>query len=143
MTDTSLTEASELNSEISDSADSEQEQFPSPGRELKKLREKLGYSHEKVSEALYMTKGYVSALEDDNYTNLPGHTFIKGYYKAYAKFLGADTEKILNIYLKCLENDRSTSVQDVPIKEPENHNKIILWIAIVVAMIAVLAVVYL
>ena len=143
MTDTSLSETSELDSEILESANSEQDQLPSPGQELKKLREELGYSHEKVSESLYITAHYVKALEDDDYEKLPGDTFIKGYYKAYAKFLRADTEQIISSYLNYVEKSNNQNTQDDQTGDSKNRNKTILWIAVVVVVIGALAGIFL
>jgi cytoskeleton protein RodZ len=138
MTDTNLTENTETGSEASEQNNAEQNLWPSPGQKLKNLREDLGYSKEKVSEALYMTVHYVTALENDTYEKLPGHTFIKGYYKAYAEFLGADTEQILNYYLKNVENTANQDMQEAQAVESRNRNKAILWVIGVLVVIVVI-----
>ncbi|MDG2090385.1 MAG: helix-turn-helix transcriptional regulator [Gammaproteobacteria bacterium] len=143
MTDTNLTETSELDSTIVESANSEQDQLPSPGQELKKLREELGYSYGKVSESIYITAHYVKALEDDDYEKLPGQPFIKGYYKAYAEFLRADTEQIINSYLSCVEKFNNQNTQDDQTEDSKNRNKTILWTAVVVVVIGALAGIFL
>lgn len=137
MTDTNINHASEVDSEEQESPDNEQELWPSPGKQLKKLREELGFSPGKVSESLYITSHYVKALEEDNYAKLPGHTFIKGYYKAYAEFLNADTEQILTYYLKSIENSSNQNSQDAQAEESRNRNKTIFWTAIAVVVISV------
>jgi cytoskeleton protein RodZ len=139
MTDNNLSEKSDSASETSEQANSEQELWPSPGQKLKKLREELGYSREKVSQSLYMTVHYVTALENDSYEKLPGHTFIKGYYKAYAEFLGADVEQILNYYLKQVESSTQQDMQQAQAIESRNRNKAILWVAVIVVLLSVIA----
>ncbi len=139
MTDQNLQAESEKNSGQLESAKNEQAECSSPGEILKKLREELGYSPEKVSQSLYITSHYVKALEDDNYSKLPGHTFIKGYYKAYAEFIGADTEQVLNCYLNHLENSTKQDTEEAQADEIKNRNKSILWVSVVIVLIGVIA----
>ena len=138
MTDQHIQTESEKDSEQLDPANSDQELWPSPGKILKKLREELGYSPQKVSQSLYITADYVVALENDNYSKLPGHTFIKGYYRVYAEFLGADTEQVLNCYLKHLENSAEQDTQEAQADEIKNRKKSILWVSVVIVLIAVI-----
>ena len=124
----STDDTNETESEAGINENTEQGLWPSPGLKLKKLREELGYSREKVAQSLYITVHYVTALEDDNYAKLPSHTFIKGYYKSYAAFLKADPEAILSCYLKCIAyaNDQDKQVADA--EESRNRNKTVFWV---------------
>lgn len=142
MIDSNLHPEADFSAEASKLADKEQELWPSPGQILKKLREELGYSQEKVSKSIYITVHYVQALENDDYETLPGHTFIKGYYKAYAEFLGTDTEQVLKYCLKYLENFTSENINKVQIVESKVRNKTILWIATTVISIVLLTYVF-
>jgi cytoskeleton protein RodZ len=140
MTDLNLNEEPAKASELSEPVNSEQDEqelWASPGQELMNLREELGYSREEVSQALYITTDYVRALENDNYAKLPGHTFIKGYYKAYAEFIGGDAEQVLNSYLKNIEHS-DQSKQEADAVESSNRNKAVLWGVAVVFLLIVL-----
>jgi len=140
MTDLNLNEEPTKASKLSEPVNSEQveqELWTSPGQELMNLREELGYSREKVSQALYITTDYVKALENGNYAKLPGHTFIKGYYKAYAEFIGGDAEQVLNSYLKNIEPS-DQSKQEADTVKFSNQNKAVLWRAAVVFLLIVL-----
>lgn len=139
MTNQNLPEESEKDSEQVGPESTEQALWPSPGKMLKKLREELGYSPEKVAQSLYITAHYVRALEDDNYTKLPGHTFIKGYYKGYAEFLGADTEQVLSCYMNYLENSLQQDTQEAQADEIKNRNKSIIWVSVAVVIVALIA----
>lgn len=66
-----------------------------PGEYLRKLREEKGHTHAAVSSALHLTVHYIKALEGDEYGKLPGLTFVKGYLRSYARFLGADVDNVL------------------------------------------------
>ena len=79
-------------------SDDRRSDWPSPGEKLKKLREERGLSHHRVAEALHMTAHYVKSLESDQYEKLPGKTFVKGYFKAYARLLDADVDAVMQCY---------------------------------------------
>jgi len=79
-------------------SDDRRSDWPSPGEKLKKLREERGLSHHRVAEALHMTAHYVKSLESDQYEKLPGKTFVKGYFKAYARLLDADVDEVMQCY---------------------------------------------
>lgn len=66
-----------------------------PGEYLRKRREEKGLTHAAVGAALHLTVHYVKALEGDDYGKLPGLTFVKGYLRSYARFLGADVDKVI------------------------------------------------
>ncbi len=68
---------------------------PTPGEYLRKLREEKGYTHAVVGSALHLTAHYIKALEGDDYGKLPGLTFVKGYLRSYARFLGADVDNVV------------------------------------------------
>ena len=72
--------------------------WPSPGQKMKNIREEMGLSYAHVAEALHMTSHYVRSLESDQYDKLPGKTFVKGYFKAYARLLDADVDEVLECY---------------------------------------------
>jgi len=47
----------------------------------------------------------LTALEQDDYKSLPEATFIKGYYRAYAKYLNADASVIIQRFDEIYVND--------------------------------------
>ncbi len=86
--------------------------LPSPGQMLKTMREEKGLSHARVAQALHMTAHYVNALETNQFDKLPGKTFIKGYFKAYAKLLGADVESIITCYDQYVAKLEETEISE-------------------------------
>lgn len=99
--------------------------WPSPGQKLKKYREELGLSHNRVADALHMTAHYVKALESDQYDKLPGKTFVKGYFRAYAKLLGADVEEVMTCYeryVSALEESEESEANVIRAKKAYDQN---------------------
>ena len=62
----------------------------SPGEHLKRERELRGYSLRKVFEVTRVPLKYLEAIEADDFDSLPQPTFVKGFLRAYCKFLGID-----------------------------------------------------
>ncbi len=69
-----------------------------PGEQLKKGRERMQLSTREVSEQLNLKHSFVQMIEDDNYSALPGATFVRGYLRAYAKLVGVDGEALVETY---------------------------------------------
>jgi cytoskeletal protein RodZ len=54
---------------------------------FKDEREKQGYSIEDISNILRIRKQYIIAIEEDNLTEIPSDTYVRGYIKTYCEFL--------------------------------------------------------
>ena len=73
-----------------------------PGQMVRAQREAAGLSLQAVSEALHLTVHYIKSLESDEYNKLPGLTFVKGYFRAYARYLRMDVDDVLASYERYL-----------------------------------------
>lgn len=67
----------------------------SSGYLLRKAREALGLSPEEVASELHLSAYQIRALEKDDYEDLPGATYVRGYLRAYARLLNLSEERIL------------------------------------------------
>lgn len=76
------------------------------GQILKEEREVKIYSLEDVEKAIKIRKELLVALESDNYKKLPPPTFVRGFIKNYAIFLGLDPNKVLAVYRREFAEDR-------------------------------------
>ncbi|KRC94392.1 Cro/Cl family transcriptional regulator [Pseudomonas sp. Root9] len=61
-----------------------------PGETLRQARESNGWSLAEVALKLNLTSTSLANLEAGAFDKLPGHTFARGYIRAYAKLLGID-----------------------------------------------------
>lgn len=66
-----------------------------PGELLKNARVAKGLTQEEVAKKLNFLPIYIPALENEQFEPLHSVTFIKGYLRAYARFLGIDAEQVL------------------------------------------------
>ena len=67
----------------------------SPGQVLANRREEWGLTTQEVAANLNLGAETIESLEADDYENLPGSTFVKGYIRSYARLLKLDAEDLL------------------------------------------------
>lgn len=66
-----------------------------PGATLRQERIERQLSVERVATALHLSPRQIAALEEDDYENLPGPTYVRGYLRSYAHYLGLRAEPLL------------------------------------------------
>ncbi len=69
------------------------------GEYLKRTREAKGKTIDEVVEATKIRSRYVLAIEDGDFSVLPGIVYARGFVRGYADYLGLDGAKITNQYL--------------------------------------------
>ena len=72
------------------------------GDKFRKAREKKELSLDDVSNVTKISTRMLQAIEEENFDQLPGGVFNRGFIRAYAKHLGLDSEDAVNDYLVCL-----------------------------------------
>jgi len=68
---------------------------PSAGDQLRAARESHGLSIDTVAQHLKLAPRQVRAIEDGDYAQLPGRTFIRGFARNYARLMQLDAEAIV------------------------------------------------
>jgi cytoskeleton protein RodZ len=68
------------------------------GALLRARREELGLDIAAIGEALRIKPAFLSALEQGRTQDLPGATYAIGFVRAYAHYLGFDSERVLEVY---------------------------------------------
>jgi cytoskeleton protein RodZ len=66
-----------------------------PGARLRAAREAAGLSLEQVAQQLKLAPRQVRALEEEDFAQLPGRTFARGFVRNYARLLNLDGEELL------------------------------------------------
>jgi len=69
-----------------------------PGETLRQARENKGWSTAQVAGQLNLTENALRQLEQGSFEQLPGHTFARGYIRAYAKLLGMDQAQMVTAF---------------------------------------------
>ncbi|MGO9404009.1 MAG: helix-turn-helix domain-containing protein [Terriglobales bacterium] len=74
--------------------------MPSFGERLKQEREKRKITLEQISVSTKIGTRMLQALEEDNFSQLPGGIFNKGFVRAYSRFVGLDEDQTVAEYLE-------------------------------------------
>ena len=68
------------------------------GSYLKEIRERKGIPLDEISKRTYINKHYLLAIERNDFSQIPGHVYVIGFLRLYAKLLGIDADEIVRIY---------------------------------------------
>lgn len=111
-----------------------------PGETLRQARESNGWSLAEVALKLNLTVTSLSNLEAGAFDKLPGHTFARGYIRAYAKLLGMDQAVLVQQFDQSTGTDsHGSSVHSLGrIEEPVRVSHTILRIVSLLLLIAVI-----
>jgi cytoskeleton protein RodZ len=90
--------------------------LPSFGEKLKRERERQNITLDQVSVSTKIAIRMLRAIEENNFNQLPGGIFNKGFIRAYARVLGLDEEHTVADYLKASGNDVAPSHADDQLK---------------------------
>jgi len=111
-----------------------------PGETLRQARESNGWSLAEVALKLNLTVTSLSNLEAGAFDKLPGHTFARGYIRAYAKLLGMDQTVLVQQFDQSTGTDsQGSNVHSLGrIEEPTRVSHTILRIVSLLLLIAVI-----
>jgi len=111
-----------------------------PGETLRLARESKGWSLAEVALKLNLTVSSLSNLEAGAFDKLPGHTFARGYIRAYAKLLGMDQTVLVQQFDQSTGTDsQGSNVHSLGrIEEPVRVSHTILRIVSLLLLVAVI-----
>lgn len=115
-----------------------------PGEILRQARERKGMSLSHVANQLHFTENALRLLEDGAFDQLPGHTFSRGYIRAYAKLVNLDQSEMVNLFDRYTGTDSSGStVQNIErVEEPMTMSRYILLFVSLLLLILLIGVSY-
>jgi cytoskeletal protein RodZ len=106
------------------------------GDHLKREREMRGVSLEEISAATRISTRFLEALESDQWDQLPGGVFNRGFIRSVARFLGLDEDSLVAEY--ALETKNRTDigvVPDPPMEVRRNWGPAILAVAVLATVL--------
>ncbi|TFB44953.1 RodZ family helix-turn-helix domain-containing protein [Pseudomonas sp. F01002] len=111
-----------------------------PGETLRQARESNGWSLAEVALKLNLTVNSLSNLEAGAFDKLPGHTFARGYIRAYAKLLGMDQTVLVQQFDQSTGTDsQGSNVHSLGrIEEPVRVSHTILRVVSLLLLLAVI-----
>lgn len=75
------------------------------GEELRREREIRGISLKEISDATKISKRFLEALERNDHKTLPAPVFTRGFVREYARYVGLNSEEMVNRYNFAAAND--------------------------------------
>ena len=112
-----------------------------PGAMLAAKRVQMNYSLEYVADKLHLRIRTIELLENDDYLNMPEPVFIKGYLRAYAKFLGLSPEPLIKAFDNSYNYEKKSGKALWQSKRESNKAEyVIKWLTITFAVVVVVAV---
>jgi cytoskeletal protein RodZ len=84
------------------------------GEKLRKQREQRSITLEAISNVTKISTRMLRALEEENFNQLPGGVFNKGFVRAYARQVGLDEEEAITDYLAALRETQLQSQNILP-----------------------------
>ncbi len=76
------------------------------GEKLRKQREQRGIALDAISNTTKISTRMLRAIEDEQFDQLPGGVFNKGFVRAYARHVGLDEEEAVTDYLAALRESQ-------------------------------------
>jgi len=125
-----------MNKEYQEDTDSTQ--VTGLGKALKQGRENKNFSISRVADGLHLRPSIVTSIEDENYDLLPGDLFLKGYIRSYARLVGLDEEKMINLLDQRLSdqaNEQTVKNQALIKEKRKKHSKHAVLVIVVVSII--------
>ena len=74
-----------------------------PGEQLRLKRLEFGLQAEDIANELFLSVSQVESIEAGNHENLPGPTYIMGYWRSYAGLLNIDLTEVIEKYRDSLQ----------------------------------------
>jgi cytoskeleton protein RodZ len=84
----------------------------SVGQKLRETRELHNFSLEQVARDTHISKQYLEALEQEQFSTIPGETYIIGFLRNYAEYLSLNSEEIVSLY-------KNIQIQEQPLPMTE------------------------
>lgn len=89
------------------------------GEKLRQAREERGISLSEVAEQTRISSLYLESIEHDDYRNLPGGIFNKGFVKTFAKYVGLDEQEALGDYTRLIAGTEVAQEAELKLYKPE------------------------
>jgi cytoskeletal protein RodZ len=105
------------------------------GERLRREREMRGVSVEEIAAATRISTRFLLALENEQWNQLPGGIFNRGFIRAVARYLGLDEEALVAEYALTTNDRPSVAVWVEPPGKPERRARP--WLLLLLLLITI------
>jgi cytoskeleton protein RodZ len=106
------------------------------GQKLKEARETHHYSLEQVSRDTHISKQYLRALEEEDFSSIPGETYVIGFLRNYAEYLALNPEEMVTLYKNMKIQEQPLPMTELLEKHPQRPRS--LGLLLVLAAVVIL-----
>lgn len=107
---------------------------------FRQTRERQRLSLEQIASKTRIQQRHLQALEEEDFASLPAKVFVKGFVRSYARSLGLDEDKAIQLFLTTSSNfyDRPQEEQQhIQITLQAAHRKRFNWNLVVILFLAI------
>jgi flagellar biosynthesis protein FlhG len=76
------------------------------GKALKQVRERMGVEPQTISKETKISMKTLEWIEEEAFEKLPPLVYLKGFLKSYAQSLGLDPQKVIEEYIRSMEESK-------------------------------------
>ena len=107
-----------------------------PGSFIKRERELRGITLDEIADETKIGKNLLNALEKDDYDSLPAPAFVKGFLRAYSKYVGLDGNDVVLRYEDFIERTKKEKgIVDEKVEQPVNRTYYLTAIFIILGIV--------
>ncbi len=88
------------------------------GENLRREREMRGVNLQEISLATKISVRFLQAVEDEEFSKVPGGIFTRSFIRAYAKYLGLDEERVLAEYQLAAQPKEDVNLKSISLSRP-------------------------
>ena len=89
------------------------------GRSLIEARTARGLSIEQAARDTHITKRFVEALEEENFAVFPAETYLLGFMRSYARYLGLDGDRLVQLYRNIQLQEQPAPIDELLERRPK------------------------
>jgi cytoskeletal protein RodZ len=94
------------------------------GAVLRKAREAKGMTLEDIQNQTKISRRYLEAIEEGDFTLIPGEVYLKGFIVNYANTVELDSKAILDEYYQLREQKENTAATIAELTEPKQEHPV-------------------
>ena len=97
------------------------------GRSLIETRTSRGLSLEQAARDTHITKRFVEALEAENFALFPAETYLLGFMRSYARYLGLDGDRLVQLYRNIQLQEQPAPIDELLERRPARKFPRAVW----------------
>lgn len=95
------------------------------GEMLREARQRQGITFDQVEEEIMIKKRYLEAMENEEWSKLPGKVYAKGFLRSYARYLKLNEQAVIDLYdVSSMAEAAKEKLTNAPAPAPEPRRKI-------------------